>query len=181
MNYKKENKMKTIKTMIKDTKKKAFTLIELLIVVAIIGILAGVGIPMYNGYMTSARISSTESNHASVAAFIAGTVTRCATGATTVRLGTTNRNCNQRAGVRTSAAQWAVWFDTYFSEINTNPWFPDNDSMSRTNNANPALGVTNISNNGTAIIRIRSNIGDDATPTRNVLLPARNWLEIRIE
>ena len=47
--------MKTIKTMIKDTKKKAFTLIELLIVVAIIGILAGVGIPMYNGYMANAR------------------------------------------------------------------------------------------------------------------------------
>ena len=173
--------MRTIKTIIKDTKKKAFTLIELLIVVAIIGILAGVGIPMYNGYMTSARIASTESNHSSVAAFVAGTVTRCATGATTVRLGATNRNCNQRAGVRTNAAQWAVWFDTYFSEINTNPWFPDNDSMVRSNNANAPLGVTHIGNNGTAIIRIRSNIGDDATPTRNVLIPARNWLEIRIE
>ena len=41
--------------------KKAFTLIELLIVVAIIGILAGVGIPMYNGYMTKAKISATAS------------------------------------------------------------------------------------------------------------------------
>ena len=180
MNYKKENKMKTIKTMIKDTKKKAFTLIELLIVVAIIGILAGVGIPMYNGYMTSARIASTESNHASIAAFVAGTVTRCATGAANVRIGTTNRACN-RGATRTSAAQWSVWFAAYFNELNTNPWFPDNDSIIRSTNANPALGVTHITNNGTAVIRLRTNIGNDATPTGRVLIPERNWLEIRVE
>ena len=35
---------------------KGFTLIELLIVVAIIGILAGVGVPMYNGYMANAKV-----------------------------------------------------------------------------------------------------------------------------
>ena len=43
--------------------KKAFTLIELLIVVAIIGILAGVGIPMYQGYIESAKINATKANH----------------------------------------------------------------------------------------------------------------------
>ena len=42
--------------------KKGFTLIELLIVVAIIGILAGVGIPMYNGYMAESKLNATESN-----------------------------------------------------------------------------------------------------------------------
>ena len=36
-------------------KNSAFTLIELLIVVAIIGILAGVGIPMYNGYIEECK------------------------------------------------------------------------------------------------------------------------------
>ena len=43
--------------------KKAFTLIELLIVVAIIGILAGVGIPMYQGYLEDSKEKVTQNNH----------------------------------------------------------------------------------------------------------------------
>ena len=42
---------------------KAFTLIELLVVVAIIGILAAVGVVAYNGYTASAKASTTKSNH----------------------------------------------------------------------------------------------------------------------
>ena len=57
--------------------KKGFTLIELLIVVAIIGILAGVGIPMYNGYMASAKVSAVKSNHSSVVSFISSELTKC--------------------------------------------------------------------------------------------------------
>ena len=41
---------------------KAFTLIELLVVVAIIGILAAVGVVAYNGYTASAKEKVTESN-----------------------------------------------------------------------------------------------------------------------
>ena len=46
--------------------KKSFTLIELLIVVAIIGILAGVGIPMYNGYIVKSKITATNQNHKNI-------------------------------------------------------------------------------------------------------------------
>ncbi len=44
-------------------KRDGFTLIELLVVVAIIGILAAVGVVAYNGYTASAKKRVTEANH----------------------------------------------------------------------------------------------------------------------
>ena len=80
--------------------KKSFTLIELLIVVAIIGILAGVGIPMYNGYIATAKVNATKENHSRIRDMIAASFTKCASGSQYIVLivdssgGTGNINCS---------------------------------------------------------------------------------------
>ena len=63
--------------------KKAFTLIELLVVVAIIGILAAVGVVAYNGYTSSAKKSAATANHKNTVKYIINEVMKCSTGAAT--------------------------------------------------------------------------------------------------
>ena len=60
--------------------RKAFTLIELLVVVAIIGILAAVGVVAYNGYTASAKKKVTEANHKVIAKYIQSELAKCMIG-----------------------------------------------------------------------------------------------------
>ena len=134
-----------------NTKKKAFTLIELLIVVAIIGILAGVGIPMYNGYMANARVESANTNHNNVRSFIAATLTRCSSGAATVNINNANVACTD--DVLPAA------FVTYFNVINSNPYDSSDTAVSIKLTGSPALGETllAVTNN---LYSVSTNIGD---------------------
>ena len=61
-------------------KHKAFTLIELLVVVAIIGILATVGVVAYNGYTASAKISVAKSNHTQAIKYMTTELMKCELG-----------------------------------------------------------------------------------------------------
>ena len=61
-------------------KNKAFTLIELLVVVAIIGILAAVGVTTFNGFQEKAKNSAAKSNYTQVMKYVTTELMKCELG-----------------------------------------------------------------------------------------------------
>ena len=80
----------------KNKKNKGFTLIELLVVVAIIGILAAVGVVAYSGYTSSAKKSGSKSNHATVVKYVAAELQKCNLGESSAMSG--NLTCTNNNG-----------------------------------------------------------------------------------
>jgi len=139
--------------------KKGFTLIELLIVVAIIGILAGVGVPMYNGYMVNAKIQAATLNHKNATSLIAVNLTKCATGTSTVKLKINSRWPMQDIACNKSTSQFAEYFGHHFGNTGwINPYTKSIDL--RTASGCGTLGQTRIWKSGN-YLTITTNVGTE--------------------
>ena len=97
--------------------RKAFTLIELLVVVAIIGILAAVGVVAYNGYTLSAKKAAVEANQKMVIKYIMAENTKCELGEATVMDG--HLNCSNRTTVTILTAVQAYFKDKLKNPIDS--------------------------------------------------------------
>ena len=71
-----------------------FTLIELIVVVAIIGVLSAVGVVAYNGYTSTAKKNAVKQMHSQTVKFIKAEMLKCDIGETTVMNG--NLDCDER-------------------------------------------------------------------------------------
>ena len=121
-------------------KQKGFTLIELLVVVAIIGILAAVGVVAYSGYTSGAKTSSAKANHKAVIKYIKTEVMRCELDETSVMGG--KLNCSSLTGVNIAKAAVDALAD-FKNPYNTNQKANVNYSVGTGADSNAGLiGIT---------------------------------------
>jgi prepilin-type N-terminal cleavage/methylation domain-containing protein len=72
--------MRLVALKINASSRRGFTLLELLIVVAIIGILATIGMPALNDYTNRAKVAVSEANHREIVRFIQESALACSMG-----------------------------------------------------------------------------------------------------
>ena len=115
-------------------KQKGFTLIELLVVVAIIGILAAVGVVAYNGYTSSAKANATIQQFKSVEKHITNSLKLCGVqGGGSVALSPTRSiNCNIVNNKSNVNGILDVFKNYYLDQGFENPYNKNDDAIVRT-------------------------------------------------
>ena len=97
---------------------KGFTLIELLVVVAIIGILAAVGVVAYSGYTSGAKKNAIKSNFKLVQNYVLAELMKCQIGHTEIFINSGSKKVSCSAVQDASRTSAAMYFDPSLRFLN---------------------------------------------------------------
>ena len=149
--------------------RKGFTLIELLVVVAIIGILAAVGIPIFQGFMATAKVNASTENHSRAKDMVTAYFAKCSTGTATIALKTNSKTTFTDVACNSSMNSFSTYWVAHF---NNDGWLnPYNKAgiFSHKSPSPPSLGGMNIFYSGSNLT-MQTNVGDE--DGKEVLLSA---------
>ena len=140
--------------------RKGFTLIELLVVVAIIGILAAVGIPIFQGFMATAKINASTENHSRAKDMITAYFAKCSTGTATIALKTNSTTSFTNVSCNSSMSQFADYWSKHFNNDGWQNPYNKGSTFARRANGAGALGEMRFWYSGNNLT-INSNVGDE--------------------
>jgi len=150
---------------------KGFTLIELLVVVAIIGILAAIGVVSFGGFTGSAKINATKANHAQAIKSISAELKKCEIQGGSLSLmssapPTTTVNSVVCAKATTTTAAMVTAFVNHFNNSKfTNPYDPTSLGFATSGST---IGQTIVTYSG-ATITLTTNYTDSNSATQTII------------
>jgi len=149
--------------------KRAFTLIELLVVVAIIGILAAIGVVSFGGFTGSAKINATKANHAQAIKSISAELKKCEIQGGSLSLmstsGSATVNSVTCAKSSTTTAAMVTAFVNHFNNSKfTNPYDPTSLGFATSGST---IGQTIVTSSG-ATITLTTNYTDSNNATQTI-------------
>jgi type IV pilus assembly protein PilA len=148
---------------------KGFTLIELLVVVAIIGILAAIGVVSFSGFTGSAKINATKANHAQAIKSISAELKKCEIQGGSLSLmstsGSATINSVTCAKSSTTTAAMVTAFVNHFNNSKfTNPYDPTSLGFATSGST---IGQTIITSSS-ATITLTTNYTDSNNATQTI-------------